>query len=132
MRVAHIKGKPRVRGTDEDLEVLPLAKVGHEVAAGSLGRLDTLDGGIGVNVVGAAGQEVVNILGGLLDIALDIHGETRGLRNGETEVESDDTGHATKTDENAPHLVDLGAGCSGSDDRRLVGGDDNERDEGSG
>ena len=78
-----------------------------EVAASSLGCLYTLDSCVGVNVKPSSGNDVFDILRSLPNIAFDIHGETRCFRNGETEVESDNTRNATKTDENAPAIVHM-------------------------
>ena len=102
-----VECEPRVRGTDEELEVLPLREVPDKVTAGSLGCLDALDDGVGVYVVATSGEEVFNVLGRLLDIALDVHGEPGGLGNGETEVESNRAWNAAETNEDTPHLVDL-------------------------
>ena len=128
---AYIESEPRVRCADEDLHVLPPAEVAEEVAAGSLGRLDALNSSIGVDVVRSAGEEVVDILSSLVHVTLDIHGETRCLRDGETEVKSDNSGHGAEPDDDTPDLVDSGAGSSVSEDRRLVGDDSDERNKGS-
>ena len=103
----NIKSKPGVRGANEELEVLPLGVVRGEVRPGGFGSLDTLDTSIRVDIEGASGEEVIDILSGLVDVALDIHGETRSLGNGKTEVESDSTGDAAETDEDTPHVVDV-------------------------
>jgi len=79
----------------------------EEVAATSLGCPHTLDSCVGVDVKLARGENIVDILASLLNIALDIHGETRCFRDGETEVESDDTRKTTKTDEKAPTVVHM-------------------------
>lgn len=107
MNVTHIESEPGVGRADENLRVLPLAEVVPEVGPAGLGCADKLDSLIGVLVVGTSGQEVVDILGSLVNVALDIHGETGRLGDGETEVESDDGGDNAETDENTPHLVDL-------------------------
>lgn len=120
-----IQSKPRPGSTNEDLEVLPLGEVGNEVAAGGLGRLDTLNDGIGVNVVGTGGQEVVDILGCLLHVTLDIHGETGSLRDRKTEVEGDDSGNTAKTDEDTPHEVDMREDTGVILQERVLVGDDN-------
>ena len=101
----NVEGEPRVRRTDEELEILPLREVCNEVAAGGLRRLSTLNNRVGVDVVAASSEEVLDVLGRLLDVAFDVHGETGRLGDGETEVESDGTRNAAKTDEDAPHLV---------------------------
>ena len=133
MDFMHTEGEPRVSSTDEELEVLPLGVVGLEVSPRSFGGLGTLDLSIGVNVVGTGGQEVVDILGGLLHVALDVHGESRGLGDGETGVEGDDGGNATETDEDTPHLVKVREHARVIvEDGALVAADDDERDEGGG
>ena len=102
----HVEGEPGVRAADELACVLPLAEVREEVAARGLGRLDALHDRVGVDVVGAGGEDVLDVLRGLLDVALDVHGEAGRLGDGETEVERDDTGDAAEADEEAPHVVD--------------------------
>lgn len=79
----------------------------HKVRATSFGRLDTLDSCVGVYVKLASGHNVVDILGSLLNIALDIHGKTRCFRDGETEVKCNDTGDAAQADENTPTVIDV-------------------------
>jgi hypothetical protein len=81
--------------------------VRREVAAASLGCLYTLNSCVGVDVKLASGNNGVDILGSLLYIALDIHGETRCFRDGETEVESNNTRNTAKTDENTPAVVHM-------------------------
>ena len=128
-----VEREPRVRGTNEELEVLPLREVRHEVATGRLGGLDTLNDRIGVNVVGAGSEEVLDVLGRLLDVALDIHGEARGLGDGETEVEGDRAGNAAETDEETPHEVDVGEDLGVVvEEGGLVRLDDDESDKGGG
>ena len=79
----------------------------HEVAAVDFGCLYTLDSCVGVDVKLASGNKVVDILGSLLYIALDIHSETRCFRDGETEVKGDNTRNTAKTDENTPAIVHM-------------------------
>ena len=69
----------------------------------------------------------------MFDVALDVHGETGRLRNGETEVEVDDGGNAAETDEDTPHLVNVREHARVIvEDGALVAADDDERDEGGG
>ena len=129
----YIKRKPRIRGTEQNLEVGPLAEVGGKVAAARLGDLGALDDGIGVNDESAGGEEGVDVLGGLLDVALDIHGEARGLGDGEAEVEGEHAGDAAETDEETPAEIDVVGVADGIvEDLVLEGRDDDEGDEGSG
>ena len=77
-----------------------------EVAAARLGRLRTNSGSLLIDVEVAVGQNGVDVLTGLENVAVNVHGETRGLRDRKTEVEGDDGGHAAETDDEAPCLVD--------------------------
>jgi hypothetical protein len=97
-KMTYIKSKPGIRGTKKDLEVLPFAKEGNEVAASGFGSFYALDNGIGVDIETSRPDNVINVLSGLFDIAFDIHGETRGFRNGEPEVEGNNAGNAAQTD----------------------------------
>ena len=103
----YIEGKPRISTADENLEVRPFRVVSTEISKGSLGGSDTLDP-IGVNCGPVVGlEDVLDISGSLLDVTLDIHGETGRLGDGKTEVKSDNTGYTTKTDEQTPHGVNM-------------------------
>ena len=96
-------------------------------------RLHALDDRVRVDVVAAGGQEVLDILRSLLDVALDVHCEAGRLGDGETEVEGDDGGNATETDEDTPHLVNVREHARVIvEDGALVAADDDERDEGGG
>lgn len=103
-----------------------------EIGPGRLGSLDALDNRIGVDLVSASGKEGVDVLRGLLDVALDIHGVTRGLGDGETEVEGDNRRDGTETDEQAPAVVDGIVGYRSVKDLVLVSLGDDESDEGGG
>lgn len=73
----------------------------------------------------------VDVLDGLLHVTLDIEGETGGLWDSETEVEGNTTGDASETDEEAPTVVNgYGVRRWLGKDGALVGGDDDEGDEG--
>ena len=104
-----------------------------EVGPGGARCLDLLDNSIGINVRLADGEDVFNILGSLLNITLDIHGETGSLWDSETEVESDYSRYTTKTDEDTPHEVDRAMiSRSVTENAIFVGRCDDEGDEGSG
>lgn len=126
----NVECEPRVRSAEQNLAVPPLPKVVNEIGPGRLGGLDALDDRIGVDLVSTAGQERVDVLRGLLDVALDIHGVTRGLGDRETEVERDHSGDGAETDEQAPAVVDGIKGGGAVEDLALVGFGDDERDEG--
>ena len=69
----NIESEPRVCAADEDLEVCPFAIVIGKVLPRGLGGFDTLNLGVWVDVEGTGLEEVIDILGCLVDIALDIH-----------------------------------------------------------
>ena len=101
-----------------------MAKVRREVGAGRLGRLRALVHCVRVDDVHARSEEVFDVLCGLLDLELDVHGESRRLWDGEAEVEGDRTGDAPEADEQAPHVVDVcDIPCQGV----LVCDDDDQR-----
>lgn len=52
----------------------------------------------------------MDILGSLGDVALDVHGETWGLRDCKAEVEGDDTGNAAEANEDTPAVVNWRGG----------------------
>lgn len=103
-----------------------------KVSTGSPGGFHTLYDSIGVYVEGARGEEVVDVVTGLLNVALDVHSEAGCLWDGEAVIESDDSGETAKTDEDAPHIVDMGQDGGvvskngalecGNDDQRHKGG----------
>ena len=104
----------------------------HEIAAARLGYQYTLDSCIRVNVKLASGNEVVDILGSLLYIALNIHGETRCFRDGETEVKSNNTRNTANTNENTPAIVHMSEVIERVvNDLMLEALNHNERDESS-
>ena len=89
-----------------------------------------MNGTIFLSDISAGGEDILDILGSLGDIAFDIHGETGSLGDGETEVESNKAGNATQTDENTPHVIDgLSSGEFSCDDGFLVSFDDDETDD---
>lgn len=106
-----------------------------EVLAACLRCLDTLNNCVWVDVVRTRRKNVIDILRGLCDVTLDVHRETGSLGDGETEVESDDTGNATETNEETPTEIDGGQRGVGGlviGDGALVGGDDDDTDNSSG
>ena len=104
----------------------------EEVTARSLGRLHALDGCVGIDVEIAGGENVLDILGSLPDVALDIHGETRSFWDGESEIEGNATGDAAQADEDTPAVVDVLENVKVIvDDISFKCGDDDERGESS-
>ena len=128
----HVDREPRVAHPDERHKVLPLAEEAHEVPPRSLGSAHAIDHRVRVDVIRARGEEVLDVLGRLLDVALDVHRETGRLGDGKTEVEGNAAGNAAETDEDTPHEVDV---CEYRgvivEECVLVRRNNNERDEGS-
>jgi len=52
------------------------------------------------------GDYCIGVIGTPLDIGLDIDGVSRSLGNGQSEVESDEGGNTSDTDDGSPCLVD--------------------------
>lgn len=104
-----------------------------KVAKRSLGGVHTLYDSIIVNVEGASGEEVVDVIAGLLNVPLDIHSETRSLRDSQAVIESDNSREAAETDEDAPHIVNMGqdSGVVGKDGALECGTDDQRDKSGS-
>ena len=129
----YVESEPRPGSAEQDLSVLPLTEVVAEISPRGLGNIDLLgnDAVIGTGLDTLVGT--FDVLNSPLHVPFDIESETRGLGDGKTEVESDNTGHASKTDEETPAVVD-GFGRRGrlAEDLALVGVDDDERDEGGG
>lgn len=128
MEETNVKSKPRVGGTENDFEVLELTEVGPEIGPAGFGGLDPLNKKISVNVGRALLQNILDVVGGHVDVAFNIHGETRGFWDSQTEVQSDNTGNATETDEETPHVIDRAEVCYVSffEKSALVGSDDDE------
>lgn len=102
-----VEGKPRVGSTEEDLAVLPLAKVTPEVGPrcrGNLGLCNSLSIGV-ITSRSTTVEEGGRILDTLVNLLLDIHGVTGSLGDGQAEVESADGGDAAKTNDDTPDLV---------------------------
>lgn len=80
--------------------------MGAEIGPGGSGCINADDGSIFVDDDVLAFDDVGNISGGLFEVALNIHGESRSLGDGQTEVEGDTSRDSTETDEETPHEVD--------------------------
>jgi len=131
MQWSYIEGKPRIGTAKEDLEVLPLAKVFPEIGERRFRSVNALNAFVLVDV----GLPVLDDLGdiglGPINVTFDIHSEARSFGDGQTEVQSDASGNASETDEEAPHMVDgrefgdvrFGKNCF------LVSGGDNKGNE---
>ena len=74
----------------------------------------------------------LDVLDSLFHVTFNVESEARGLGDGETEVESDNSGNAAETDKETPAVVN-GFWCSSGlrEDGILVGGDDDKGDESS-
>lgn len=106
----NVERKPRVSAAEQDLAVLPLTKVVAEVLEGRLrGVDDDLVRRLGVDDRGTGSEESIDVGARLLDIALDVHGEARGLGEGEAEVESESTRDGTETNDETPDVVEVAA-----------------------
>jgi len=104
--VCNIESEPRVSTAEEDLEVLPLAVVSLEVGQRRSGSVNALNGLVLIDVDLPFFDDLGDISLGAINVTLDIHGEARSFRDGETEVQRDDSGNAAETDEKSPHFVD--------------------------
>jgi len=103
----YIQSKPRVGSAEKDLAIFPLTEVCDEVSPACLGHSYTLGNFVGVMAERTRRQDVLNIHGSLLHIAIDIHGETRGFWDGETEVESNATRYTAQSNQETPTKVDM-------------------------
>jgi hypothetical protein len=90
--------------------------------------MDALYGGIFINCLFLSSHYVVDINCSLVEVTLDIHSETRCFWNGETEVECNSSGDATKTNQETPHGIDTlkVVNRRGSNDGILVSSGNNE------
>jgi len=90
------KGIPESSSTRERLHahIGRLERVLEEVTVLGLGHLHVLDGCIKVDVETTGGKDIIDILGSLPNIALDIHGETRSFRDSESEIDGNAAGKA--------------------------------------
>lgn len=77
-----------------------------EVCQGSLWRVDALNEDILVYVRLPSSKDSLDIGSGLIEVALNIHGEARCFRNGQAEIESNNGRNSTEADEQTPHLID--------------------------
>lgn len=112
--VSNIEEEPRESSTSEQHAVLGLGVVAHEVAEAGLLHLHRLIGvlsgsdtgdTIDISLAPLATNVVLGVLIGLLNILLDIKRVPRGLRDGQTVVEGNDSWNGTKTDQSSPHLI---------------------------
>lgn len=102
-----------------------------EVTLRCFGSLYALDSCIGVDIERAGGKNVLDILGSLSDITLDIHGETGRFGNSESEVQGHAAGKTAEADEQTPAVVDMLEVVEGVvDDSVLESGDNDKRDKG--
>lgn len=104
-RATHVQSKPTVRRTKENLEVLPLTKMCAEVTPAGSGSVYALDESFLVNLFVLSSCDVGDIVCRPVNVALNIHGEPRRLRNCETEEKPNDAGDASEADENTPDIV---------------------------
>ena len=99
---AYVESEPRPGRAEQNLSVLPLTEVMAEVLPAGLGNIDLG----GDNTVIRGGLDTLpvalDVPNSLLHVALDIEGETRGFGDGKTEVKSDNTGDASKANEETP------------------------------
>jgi hypothetical protein len=79
----------------------------EEVTAGRDRRVDADVLVLVVVHVASSREESVDVGRGLLDVALDVHGEARGLGEGEAEVEGDSSGNGAESDEEPPAEVQV-------------------------
>jgi hypothetical protein len=96
---AYINCKPAPACTNEYLLVLPLREVLSEVAHRRPRHGDAAYRPILVYDEGPSLEEVVDVVGCLSNIALDVHREPWCLRDGESVVECDGTRNTTEADE---------------------------------
>lgn len=121
---SNVKCKPTPSGTKEHLEVLPLPEVSGKVSPRGLGQFGPLVVVDRVDDVRAGGKIGVDVLRGLLDVSLDVHGVSRRLGDGKSEVEGDSGRDHAETDNESPDLVDgLGIVQRLSLDLALEGGE---------
>jgi len=77
------------------------------------------------------GDDRVGIIDTPLNIGLDVDSVSGGLGDGQSEVESDEGGDTSNTDDGSPCLVDSSEVVEGfADDLGLEGSDGNDRDYG--
>ena len=110
--MTYIDGKPRVRHSNEKLKIRPIPKVAYEIRAAAAGCIRTLHNCIRVWVhpvdargVASGTKYIANVHRCPLNITVDVHCESWGFRDGQSEVECNDTGNTTQAYENAPAIV---------------------------
>ena len=128
---AYVESEPGPRSAEQDLSMLPLTEVMAEVSPRGLGDIELVGDESVIFTGWSALQVPINIPEGLPHVTLDIEGETRGLGDSKTEVESDHAGDASKSDEETPAIVNGLGICSGlRKNGALVGCDNDHGDEG--
>ena len=131
-KTAYVESEPGPGGTQQNFSVLPLTEVVAEICPAGLGNIDLVgdDAVIGTGLDTLVGT--LDVLDSLFHVTFNVESETRGLGDGETEVESDNSGNAAETDKETPAVVN-GFWCSSGlrEDGILVGGDDDKGDESS-
>ena len=98
----------------------------------SLACLHSLRESIGVDCVDfRPTQQRVNVRGRLADVALDVHRETRCLRDREPEVDRDRGRYASEADDESPDLVERAQHIGGRTVKEglSIASDDDERKE---
>ena len=124
---SNVEGEPGPSGAEKYLAVLPLSEMSLKVSPRGLGKFCPLVVVDGVDNVRASGEIGVNVLRSLFNVALDVHGVTRGLRNSQTEVKCGGRGNTSESNDQAPALVNgLHVGERLLLDLVLEGRDDND------
>jgi hypothetical protein len=106
VNATNIKGEPGIRSANKDFEVLPLREVLPEVSPTGFRSLGSLDDSVGIHHELSSRQNVCNVVAGLMDVTLDIHGKTGCFGNSQAEVKSDAARNATDANKKTPHRID--------------------------
>lgn len=113
--VGNVEEEPRERSAGEKQAVLGDRVVAHKVTKAGLLDLEALVGLLGrrnarqlvhMGLAPFAGNVVLGVLVGLLDITGNVEGVAGGLGDGQAVVQRDAAGDGAKANERAPHLVD--------------------------
>lgn len=84
-----------------------MSEVVSEISPAGLGNFNFLYDDLVFGLVFDAFEGAFDVLSGTPDVPLDIEGESRGLRDSQTEVKSHTGGYATETDQQTPGGVDM-------------------------